>query len=82
MIIVVHPCPAYSQFETTAWSHGICGRDVAKLSRSPEQTFVFNSCFSARALMSEPLVMTLLVFMDFIAFIAFIGAIFVRRRFE
>merc|ERR1740117_140548 len=55
---------------------------VAKLARSPEQTFVFNSCFSAMALMSAPLVMTLLVFMDFMAFIAFIGAIFARKRLE
>ena len=76
------PCHACSQFEITALSHGKNGRDVAKLSRSPEQTFVFNSCFSARALMSAPLVMTLLVFMDFMAFIAFIGAMFARRRFE
>ena len=36
---------------------------AAKLSKSPVQTFVFNSCFSARALKSTPFVMPLLIFM-------------------
>ena len=53
---------------------------VAKLRRSPEHQLVFNLCYSAVALMSTPLVMTLLVFMNFKAFITFIGAVVARTR--
>ena len=82
MMITVCYRHGYSQFKITASGQGIIKRDIAKLARSPEQTFVFNSCFSAMALMSAPLVMTLLVFMDFMAFIAFIGAMIARTRLE
>merc|ERR1719472_430640 len=54
---------------------------VAKLSRSPEHTFVFISCCSASVLMRAPFVMTLLPdFIAFIAFMVFMGAMFVQRR--
>ena len=52
---------------------------VAKLSRSPEQTFVFSSCCSATVLTRAPLAMTLPAF-AFIAF--FIGAMVAGKRLE
>merc|ERR1719183_2041120 len=54
---------------------------VAKLSRSPEQTFVFISCCSASVLMRAPFGMTLLPdFMAFIAFMVFMGAMAVENK--
>merc|ERR1719215_1671960 len=54
---------------------------VAKLSRSPEHTFVFISCCSASVLMRAPFVMTLLPdFMDFIAFMVFMRAMAVENK--
>merc|ERR1740138_176056 len=54
---------------------------VARLSRRPEHTLVFNSCCSASVLTRAPLVMTLLLdFMAFIAFMLFMGAMAVCAR--
>merc|ERR1712093_505117 len=51
---------------------------VAKLSRRPEQTFVFISCCSASILTRAPLVMALPP--AFIVFMAFMGAIAAGTR--
>merc|ERR1712204_111187 len=51
---------------------------VAKLSRSPEHTFVFISCCSASVLIRTPFVMGLLP--DFMAFIVFMGAMAVENE--
>ena len=54
---------------------------VAKLSRSPDHTFVFISCCSASVLMRAPFVMGLLPdFMAFIAFMVFMGAMAVESK--
>merc|ERR1719478_1179380 len=52
----------------------------ARLARSPPQTFVFISCFSANTLTRAPLVITLLLLVFIAAFIAFIGAMIARRE--
>merc|ERR1719199_1254426 len=57
---------------------------VAKLSSSPEHTFVLSSCCSASVLIMAPLVMALppdfIAFIVFMLFMLFMGAMVVGRR--